>query len=225
MEMSFPLSPLRISVLISGGGTTLANLLKKIEAKELDAVVDLVVSSNPKARGLNIASGAGVPTEVRERSAFPNVEDYSASIFAACRAAQSHLIVMGGFLKLLKIPEDFQGRVVNIHPALIPSFCGKGFYGARVHRAVLDYGCKVTGCTVHFVDNQYDHGPVILQESVPVREDDTAETLAARVFEAECSAYPEALRLFASGGLRLEGRRVAVAHGNSGPSSPSVRSF
>ena len=115
---------------------------------------------------------------------------------------------MGGFLKHVLIPDDFMGRVMNIHPSLIPAFCGHGFYGRRVHQAVLDYGVKVSGCTVHFVDNQYDHGPIILQHVVPVLDDDTPEALAARVFVEECSAYPEAIQRFAQGRLQLVGRRV-----------------
>ena len=99
---------------------------------------------------------------------------------------------------------------MNIHPSLIPAFCGHGFYGLKVHRAVLDYGCKFSGCTVHFVDNEYDHGPIILQKVVPVHDDDTPEILAERVFEQECQAYPEALRLYAQQRLQLEGRRVIV---------------
>jgi len=117
---------------------------------------------------------------------------------------------MGGFLKRLTIPEDFLNRVTNIHPALLPAFGGEGFYGRRVHEAVLEYGVKITGCTVHFADNQYDHGPIILQKAVPVLDDDTPETLAARVFQAECEAYPEALQLIAEGRLRVEGRRVRI---------------
>jgi len=126
----------------------------------------------------------------------------------ACREASVELVVMGGFLKHVRIPPDFEHRVVNIHPALIPAFCGKGFYGLRVHSAVLEYGAKVSGCTVHFADNQYDHGPIILQLTVEVRDDATPETLAHRVFAQECEAYPEAIRLFASGHLRILGRRV-----------------
>ena len=117
---------------------------------------------------------------------------------------------MGGFLKRITIPEDFAHRVVNIHPALIPAFCGDGFYGHRVHEAVLEYGAKLSGCTVHFADNQYDHGPVILQRAVPVLDDDTPDTLAARVFAAECAAYPEAIGLIAAGRVAVEGRRVRI---------------
>ena len=122
---------------------------------------------------------------------------------------------MGGFLKRVTIPDDFANRVTNIHPGLIPAFCGQGFYGHRVHEAVLEYGAKLSGCTVHFADNQYDHGPIILQRAVPVLDDDTPDALAARVFEAECEAYPEALRLIAAGRVKVEGRRVRILPASS----------
>jgi phosphoribosylglycinamide formyltransferase-1 len=118
---------------------------------------------------------------------------------------------MAGFLKLAPVPDDFVGRVVNIHPALLPAFGGPGMYGDRVHQAVLDAGVKVTGCTVHFVDNEYDAGPIIWQQPVPVFDDDTADTLAKRVFEVEKEAYPHVLKLLAAGRVKLEGRRVTVA--------------
>ena len=137
-----------------------------------------------------------------------NEEAFSRAVFGPCREAGVELVVMGGFLKHVPIPPDYEQRVVNIHPALIPAFCGQGFYGLRVHSAVLEYGAKVSGCTVHFADNQYDHGPIILQRTVEVRDDDTPETLAHRIFEQECEAYPEAIRRFASGRLRIVGRRV-----------------
>jgi phosphoribosylglycinamide formyltransferase-1 len=202
------LSPLRLAVLISGGGTTLANLLDRIELGLLDARVEVVISSTAKARGLQIAERAGVRALTVDPRDYTSIEAYSDAVFAPCRESNAHLIVMAGFLKMVAIPKDFEGRVVNIHPSLIPSFCGHGFYGLKVHQAVLDYGAKVTGCTVHFVDQQYDHGPIILQRVVPVEDSDTAETLAARVFQAECEAYPAALRLYAAGKLRLEGRHV-----------------
>src|SRR5690348_1921127 len=189
------LSPLRLVVLISGGGTTLRNLLEKIEAGQLDAKVDLVISSNPKATGLRFTHDRNIPTAIFERKAFRTDDEYSQAVFSACREANPHLVVMAGFLKFVPIPADFMHRVMNIHPALIPAFCGAGMYGHHVHEAVLEYGAKISGCTVHFVDNQYDHGPIILQQVVPVANDDTPETLAARVFQAECIAYPEALRL------------------------------
>ena len=203
--------PLRIAVLISGGGTTLANLIGRIDAGSLDVEIRLVVSSTPKAGGLQYAEKAGIPIEVVVRKDFDSREEFSEAIFGPCREAGVELVATGGFLKLMTVPEDFANRVVNIHPALIPSFCGKGMYGHFVHEAVLEYGAKLSGCTIHFADNQYDHGPVILQKAVPVLDDDTPERLAARVFEAECEAYPEALGLIAAGRVRVVGRRVCIA--------------
>lgn len=201
-------SPLRLAVLISGGGTTLRNLLDQIAAGRLDARVELVVSSNPKAGGLEHARTAGIASQAIERRQFDDDAAYGQAVFDACRVAQPDVVVMGGFLKFVPIPPDFEWRVINIHPALIPAFCGKGFFGQHVHQAVLDYGAKLSGCTVHFVDNVYDHGPILLQRAVPVLNGDTAETLAARVHEAERAAYPEALRWIASGRLRASGRRT-----------------
>jgi phosphoribosylglycinamide formyltransferase 1 len=203
-------SPFRIAVLISGGGTTLRNLIEKIAAGQLPLEICLVVASSPAARGLQFAHEAGIPSAVIERKGFASQDDFSREIFDRCRQSQIDLVVMGGFLKRVTIPDDFANRVVNIHPALVPSFCGEGFYGHRVHEAVLEYGAKLSGCTVHFADNQYDHGPVIVQRAVPVLDDDTPETLAARVFGAECEAYPEALRLIAAGRVKVEGRRVRI---------------
>ncbi|HEX4150287.1 MAG TPA: phosphoribosylglycinamide formyltransferase [Pirellulales bacterium] len=203
--------PLRIAALISGGGTTLANLIAQIRAGSLPAEIVQLISSNPAAGGLQHCP-ADVPREVLERKSFASAEEYSQALFDLCRQRQTELVVMAGFLKFVPIPADFANRVVNIHPALIPAFCGAGFYGHRVHAAVLAYGAKTSGCTVHFVDNQYDHGPIILQRTVPVADDDTSETLAARVFAAECEAYPEAIRLFAAGRLQVEGRRVRIAN-------------
>jgi phosphoribosylglycinamide formyltransferase 1 len=197
-----------IAVLISGGGTTLRNLLEKIDAGTLPVEIRLVISSRADARGLQYAADAGIPTLVVEKTKGTSDEAFSDAIFGACRAAGVRYVVMGGFLKHVPIPPDFENRVVNIHPALIPAFCGQGMYGLRVHGAVLEYGAKVSGCTVHFVDNQYDHGPILLQRVVEVLPGDTPESLQARVFAAECEAYPEALRLLASGRVRVSGRRV-----------------
>ena len=202
--------PLPIAVLISGGGTTLRNLLERIQAGGLPLAVRLVVSSSTQARGLEFARAAGISTRVLTRSAFADDVAYGEAVFGACRESGVSLVVMGGFLKFVPIPVDFTNRVVNIHPSLIPAFCGAGMYGHHVHEAVIAHGAKVSGCTVHFVDNQYDHGPIILQRAVPVQDDDTPATLAARVFAAECEAYPEALHAIADGRVRIEGRRVIV---------------
>lgn len=202
--------PLRIAVLISGGGRTLKNLIELAAEGRLPVDIRLVISSSAKAGGLEHACKAEIPTAVFARRAYANDQDYGAAVFAACRTAEVDYVVLAGFLKLIPVPADFEGRVVNIHPSLIPSFCGHGMYGHHVHQAVLDYGAKITGCTVHFVDNEYDAGPIIWQQPAPVFEDDTADSLAERVFEVELEAYPHVLRLLAAGKLRLEGRKVTI---------------
>jgi phosphoribosylglycinamide formyltransferase-1 len=201
---------LPIAVLISGGGTTLRNLIEKIAAGSLPVEIRLVVSSNPQAGGLQYAAEAGIRSLVVDRNKSASPEGFSEQIFGACRAVAVKYVVMGGFLKHVLIPPDFENRVINIHPALIPAFCGKGMYGLHVHEAVLAYGAKISGCTVHFVDNEYDHGPIILQRAVEVLAADTPQSLQARVFAAECDALPDALRLLAADRLRGAGRRVIV---------------
>ena len=210
--MSASGTPLKLVVMISGSGTTLKNLLASIKQGELQAQAVKVIASNPQAGGLKYAVEAEIATAVVERKNFNSVEAFSEALFAECRQVGADAVAMGGWLKLVVIPQDFMNRVLNIHPSLIPAFCGQGYYGRKVHQAVIDYGAKVSGCTVHFVDNQYDHGPIILQQAVPVLDHDTPETLAARVFEQECVLYRSALRLFAAGRLRMEGRQVKVDH-------------
>jgi phosphoribosylglycinamide formyltransferase-1 len=189
---------LRLAVLLSGSGRTLENLLEWIAAGRLPAEVVVVVSSRPDVRGVRIAERAGVPVRVLPPGG-QGVDRWSESIFAACREARADLVVMAGFLHLVRIPHDFAGRVINIHPSLLPAFGGRGFHGLNVHRAVLERGCTVSGCTVHLVDDEYDHGRVLLQEAVPVLADDSPESLAARVFAAECQTLPEAIRRIAAG--------------------------
>jgi formyltetrahydrofolate-dependent phosphoribosylglycinamide formyltransferase len=210
VEAQSPERRLRLAVLLSGNGTTLQNLLDRSAAGRLPAEVVVVVSNRADAFGLQRAEQAGIPALVVERAGCADRDEFSRRIFAVCRQHRADLVCLAGFLQLLVIPDDFAGRVLNIHPALIPAFCGKGYYGHRVHEAVLEYGAKVSGCTVHFADVVYDHGPIVLQRVVPVLDDDTPDTLAARVFEQECEAYPEAIRLFAEGRLQIDGRRVRV---------------
>ncbi len=202
--------PLRLAVLLSGGGRTLSNLLDRIADGSLPARVVVVVSSRPGVKGLEIAQGAGIPAYTVPRAEYSDPEPFSEAINALLMPHEPELVVCAGFLSLYLPPESLRSRVMNIHPALIPAFCGKGFYGDRVHRAALEAGVKVSGCTVHFADQEYDAGPIILQRVVPVLDDDDPHTLAARVFEAECEAYPEAIRLFAEGRLVVEGRTVRV---------------
>lgn len=210
--MMTPISgrPIRLGVLISGGGTTLANLIAQITDGRLDAEIAVVIASRPDCGGLQKAREAGLRTHTVVRRDHVQVDSFSCAVFDRCREACVDLVVLAGFLCRLDIPDDFRARVMNIHPALIPAFCGKGMYGGHVHEAVLDRGCQVSGCTVHFADNKYDHGPIILQRCVPVLDTDTPDTLAGRVFEAECDAYPEAIRRYASGRLRICGRRVML---------------
>jgi phosphoribosylglycinamide formyltransferase-1 len=202
--------PIRLAVLLSGGGTTLQNLIDRIAAARLDARIVAVVSSSPSAFGLERAKKAGIPAIVVDRKSCASREEFSRKIFDVCRESAADLICMAGFLQLVQVPPEFLNRVLNIHPSLIPAFCGKGYHGLFVHRAALEAGVKVSGCTVHFADNEYDHGPIVSQRTVPVEDDDTPESLAARVFAAECEAYPEAIALFALGRLRIEGRRVKL---------------
>jgi len=200
--------PIRLGVLLSGGGTTMLNFLEKMEAGQLNAEIPIVIASRPGCKGIERAQATGLKCEVISRKQFDTVSKFSNAIFSAMREAQVDLVTLAGFLSLLEIPDDFLYRVMNIHPALIPSFCGKGYYGHHVHEAVVQRGVKVSGCTVHFADNVYDHGPIIVQKAVPVLPDDTPDDVAARVFEAECDAYPEAINLFAAGNLTIQDRRV-----------------
>ena len=201
---------IRLAVLLSAGGTTLQNLIDRIADGRLSARIVQVVASNADAYGIERALRADLPVTVVTRRECASREEFSAHIFDICRQANADVVCLAGFLQLLTIPDDFQARVLNIHPSLMPAFCGKGFYGHHVHEAVLAYGAKVTGCTVHFADNQYDHGPVLLQRTVPVLDSDDPDTLAARVFAQECEAYPEAIRLLAEGRVAFEGRRVRI---------------
>lgn len=201
-------TPLPIAVLISGGGTTLRNLIALQKRGDLPIDIRLVISSTVAAKGLNFAKEAEIPALVVPKKKEQSAEAYCDAIFQPCREAGIQYVVMGGFLKHVLIPADYENRVLNIHPSLIPAFCGHGMYGHHVHEAVLEFGAKLSGCTVHFVDNQYDHGPIILQQAVPVLADDTPDSLQQRVFAAECEAYPAVLRAIAEGGIHVEGRRV-----------------
>ena len=202
-----------LAVLVSGSGTTLQNLVDQIGAGKLNARIPIVIGSRPDLVGLERARKAGLKTVTVDRREFSGCAQFSGRVFDLCSEAKVDLVCLAGWLCLLDIPPQFAGRMMNIHPALLPSFGGKGMYGRKVHEAVLAHGCKVSGCTVHFVDGAYDTGPIILQRTCPVLEDDTPQTLAGRVFEEEKIAYPQAIRLFQQGRLRIEGRQVKVSEG------------
>ena len=192
--------PIRLGVCVSGGGTTLQNLIDRIADGRLRAEIVQVIASRPGIAAIGRAERAGVPVAVITRRG-RTLEGFSDSVFSTLRDRGTDLVVLGGFLSLLAIAPDYAGRVINVHPSLIPAFCGKGFHGETVHKAVLEAGVRETGCTVHFADNTYDTGPIILQRTVTVLGGDTPITLGARVFEAECDALPAAIALYASGRL------------------------
>lgn len=195
---------MRLGVLLSGGGRTLLNLLDEIRQGRLEAEVVVVIASR-QCKGIERAQAAGLDVRLVAYRQMPDLDEYSTALARILDEARVDLVCLAGFLSLWRLPERYLGRVMNIHPALLPSFGGKGMYGPRVHEAVLARGCKVSGCTVHFVTNEYDAGPIIVQRCVPVGEGDTPDDLADRVFEQECQAYPEAIRLYAAGRLRIEG--------------------
>jgi phosphoribosylglycinamide formyltransferase-1 len=200
--------PIRLAVCVSGAGTTLQNLIDRIRAGSLRAEIVHVVASKPGIGAIDRAEKAAIPVSLVQRGMYADLSWFSAAVFDPIRRDRADLVVLGGFLNLIAIPPDYVHRVINIHPALIPAFCGKGYHGLVVHQDAIATGVKVTGCTVHFADDTYDTGPIILQRTVTVHDDDTAESLAARVFEVECQALPEAIALYAAGRLEIDGRRV-----------------
>ncbi|TVQ31066.1 MAG: phosphoribosylglycinamide formyltransferase [Phycisphaeraceae bacterium] len=192
-----------IVVLLSGSGRTLLNIADRIESGELKARIAMVIASR-ECLGAERARERGFDTRIMPGDIEPS------ELKRLMTESDAAWIVLAGYLRLLKIPPALEGRVVNIHPALLPSFGGVDMFGGRVHRAVIDAGCKVSGCTVHLCDAGYDTGPIVLQRCCPVEEDDTPDSLAARVFELEIEAYPEALRLLLEGHVSIEGRRVRI---------------
>lgn len=200
--------PIRLAVLISGGGTTMQNLIDRIVAGRLRAKIVGVIASRGDAGGVERAERANIAVKIVERKT--SGAAFADHIWNQVRELNPELVILAGWLHLLPVPAEFRYRVLNIHPALLPAFGGKGMYGHHVHEAVLEHGVKVTGCTVHFADDTYDTGPILVQKCVPVKDGDNPDTLAARVFQAECEAYPEAIELLADGRVTLQGRRVVI---------------
>lgn len=198
----------RLAVLLSGSGTTLENIFDHCRPGEIHAKVEVVVSSDPEAYGLVRAARRGVPTATVVRKNFEDFRTFSTAVFDAIdRHGGADLVVLAGFLRRVLIPEKYRGKVVNVHPSLIPMFCGKGWHGKRVHAAVIKRGCKVTGCTVHLCDDLYDHGPILMQKVVEVLPDDTPESLAERVQKAEREIYPKAIQKLLSKGPGDAGKK------------------
>ncbi len=202
--------PVRLGVLISGGGTTLLNILEYIKQGRLNAEVAVVISSRSTVTGVERAKAAGLNVKIIRKKDFPDIKIFSKRIEKELVAANVDLVIQAGWLCLWKIPARYENCVMNIHPALLPSFGGKGMWGHYVHEAVLEAGCKISGCTVHFCTNEYDKGPIIVQRCCPVREGDNPEILASRVFEQECIAYPQAIKLFAEDKLLVQNGKVKI---------------
>ncbi|MBN1491573.1 MAG: phosphoribosylglycinamide formyltransferase [Phycisphaerae bacterium] len=201
---------IRLGVLISGSGRTLQNFIDLIRDGKLDAEIAVVISSLSKVKGVDLAKSAGLPIEIVRKRDYRDIDAFSDRILGTLEAHAVDLVCLAGWTCLWRLPRRWFGRVMNIHPALLPKYGGKGFYGHHVHEAVLAARDAESGCTVHFANNEYDAGPIILQRRCPVRPTDTPDALAARVFEQELLAYPEAVRLFAAGRLRLDGDRVTI---------------
>ena len=202
--------PFRIAVLLSGKGTSLENLFEHIDCGEVPAEVAVVIASKEKAFGLERAQRRGVPSVAVPRARYGDGTSFNDALHAALDEFDVDLVVLLGFLSLFELRGKYEGRTINVHPALIPAFSGPGFYGNRVHQAVLESGVTLTGATVHFVDGEYDHGPIILQEAVEVRDGDTVQSLAARVQAAERRLVPQAVRLIAEGRVRIEGPQAHI---------------
>jgi phosphoribosylglycinamide formyltransferase-1 len=196
--------PVRLGLLISGSGRTMVNIDKAIKAKKLPAQIAAVICSRKEIKGIELSRQLGFEPAIIRIKDYPGIEHF-------LDASKVDLVIQAGWLCLWHIPKRYDNRVMNIHPALLPSFGGQGMWGHHVHDAVLRAGCKVSGCTVHFCTNEYDKGPIILQRTCPVLDEDTPETLADRVFEQECLAYPEAIKLYAEGRLAVENNKVCIS--------------
>ncbi len=204
--------PLKIAVLASGEGTNLQAIIDAIKEGKLKAEIRAVISNNTGSGALRRARKEGLFGLHLSHRQFASPEEFEGKLLQVLQEREVKLVCLAGYMKILspKVIGAYRNRILNIHPALLPSFGGKGMYGQRVHQAVIEYGVKLTGVTVHIVDEQYDHGPIVLQRAVPVLENDDAESLSQRVLEVEHKLYPEAIELFAQGRIKVEGRRVRI---------------
>ncbi|MDD4569926.1 MAG: phosphoribosylglycinamide formyltransferase [Tepidanaerobacteraceae bacterium] len=206
------MSKLRLGVLVSGGGSNLQSIIDNVESGYLPVEIAIVISSKDGVYALERAKRHNIPSTVVIPRNYKSREDYEDELIKILNSYNVGLVILAGYIKVLSLHfvRSFPNRIMNIHPALIPSFCGEGYYGSKVHKAVMDYGAKITGVTVHFVDEGADTGPIILQRAVPVKDDDTPETLAARVLEQEHKIYPDAIKLYAEDRLKIYGRKVKI---------------
>ncbi len=202
---------LKIGILASGNGTNLQAIIDKSRNGQIPVRVAVVISDR-NAFALRRARAHNIPAYIVKPGEYDSQREYEQQMVDILKKHGSELVVLSGFMKILSphFIDSFKGRIINIHPSLIPAFCGKGFYGMKVHEAVIDYGVKITGATVHFVDENVDSGPIIIQKAVAVEDSDTPETIAQKVHEIEHEILPEALKLFAQGKLKVIGRRVFI---------------
>ena len=204
---------MRLAVFASGGGSNFGAMLKAIDAGRLDAVPVLLVADRPGTGAAEKAEARGVPVAVLPPADFAGEDAFADALLDVLHRHGATHVALAGYLKKVpaRVVRAYRHRMLNVHPALLPAFGGKGLYGERVHQAVIEHGCRVSGATVHLVDEEYDTGPIVLQEPVPVLPDDTPRSLAARVLQVEHRIYPEALQLFAEGRVRVDGRRVLIS--------------
>ena len=206
------MSQQRIAVLVSGGGSNLQALIDAVEAGSIKGQLELVIADRQEAYALERAKNHGIPAKLIDRKACKDKGDFDRQLLDGLNASEPDLIVLAGYLSILskELVKEYQGKIINIHPSLIPSFCGKGFYGEKVHQAAIDYGVKLSGATVHFVDENTDTGPIILQEAVPVLHTDDAKALAARVLKIEHKLIVNAVALYCDRKIKIEGRKVSI---------------
>lgn len=203
---------LKIGVLISGGGTNLQAIIDNIESGYINGKIELIISNREDAYGLVRGQKAGIESLYVNPKDFKDNNEYNLSLVKEFKDRNVDLVVLAGYLKILShgFIKEFKNKIINIHPSLIPSFCGDGYYGEKVHKGVIDYGCKISGATVHIVDEGTDTGPIVLQRSVQVAEDESVESLQEKVLEIEHKILVEAIKLFSDNRISVEGRRVKI---------------
>ena len=210
--------PLKLGVLISGSGSNLQSIIDHIEKGSLNAIINIVISNNSDAYGITRAKKHGLPNLILKHDDFKTREDFDLELIRALKNSNVELVVLAGFMRILApaFLRAFPQGIINIHPALLPAFPG-----THVQKKALDYGVKFSGCTVHFVDEGVDTGPIIIQSVIPVLDDDTEETLAARILKEEHRIYPQAIQFYADGKIEIDGRKVKIKSANK-PSFPAL---
>lgn len=205
--------PVKIGVLISGGGTNLQSIIDNINNGNINGEIKLIVSNRKEAYGLTRGKNAGIESIYLDRRDFNGDEEYNLELIRLFKERDINLIILAGYLKVLskEFIREFNQKIINIHPSLIPSFCGKGYYGDKVHQSVLDYGVKVTGATVHFVDEGTDTGPIILQETVYIDSTDTLDKLKEKVLNIEHKLLVKAVKLYCEDRISVQGRVAIIS--------------